>query len=179
MLVLLAACSCSDSPAAPGTTRGAVRVLMLSATSGFRHDSIETARQVMAALAPSNGFQVTFTEDISSLTARLVDHDVLFFALTSGELPFDAAQRAVIVDFVAGGKGFVGVHSAADTLYDWPEYGQLVGAYFKEHPWTQPGTVVVEDRTHPATRGLGERFTLLEEFYTFRDNPRGRVQVLL
>jgi type 1 glutamine amidotransferase len=54
-----------------------------------------------------------------------------------------------------------------------------VGAYFKEHPWTEPATVVVEDGSHPATAGLGDRFSLLEEFYTFRDNPRPRVHVLL
>ena len=54
-----------------------------------------------------------------------------------------------------------------------------MGAYFKEHPWTQPATVLVEDATHPSTIGLGDRFTLTEEFYTFRDNPRPRVHVLL
>src|SRR5438128_2243468 len=69
--------------------------------------------------------------------------------------------------------------SSSDTLYEWPDYGRLVGAYFKEHPWTQSAGVIVENTTHPATNGLGERFSLLEEYYTFRDNPRGRVQVLL
>jgi type 1 glutamine amidotransferase len=77
------------------------------------------------------------------------------------------------------GGGFIGVHSAADTLYDWPDYERLVGAYFQEHPWTQEGRVVVEDQSHPAAAGLGDRFSILEEFYTFRDNPRTRVQVLL
>ncbi len=80
---------------------------------------------------------------------------------------------------MSGGKGYLGVHSASDTLYEWPDYGRLVGAYFKEHPWTRQGTVVVEDPSHPATAGLGERFGLMEEFYTFRENPRPPVQVLL
>ena len=80
---------------------------------------------------------------------------------------------------MSGGKGFLGVHSASDTLYEWPDYGRLVGAYFKEHPWTRQATVVVEDTSHPATAGLGDRFALMEEFYTFRENPRPRVQVLL
>jgi type 1 glutamine amidotransferase len=71
------------------------------------------------------------------------------------------------------------VHSAADTLYEWPEYGRIVGAYFKEHPWTQQGTVVVENAAHPASGGTAEPFSLMEEFYTFRENPRPRVQVLL
>ena len=59
------------------------------------------------------------------------------------------------------------------------QYGTIVGAYFKEHPWTGPAAVVVEDGSHPATAGLGERFTVSEEFYTFRENPRPTVQVLL
>ena len=101
------------------------------------------------------------------------------FALTTGELAFDETQKRAIVDFVNGGGGFIGFHSATDTLYDWPDYGRIVGAYFKEHPWVQPATVAVEDRGHPTTSGLGAAFSLTEEFYTFRINPRGAVHVLL
>jgi type 1 glutamine amidotransferase len=154
---------------------------MLTATAGFRHDSIATARQVMIELAASTGeFTVTATEDVSAIDATsLAAHDVLFFALTSGELPFTAGQKTAILNFVSGGGGFLGVHSATDTLYQWPEYGALVGAYFREHPWTQAGTVVAEDPSHPAAAGLGASFSIVEEFYTFQDNPRPRVQVLL
>ena len=154
---------------------------MLTATAGFRHDSIATARQVVTSLGSSSGgFTVTATEDIASISAAsLANYDVLFFALTSGELAFTAEQRAAILSFVASGKGFLGAHSATDTLYEWPEYGALIGAYFQEHPWTRVASVVVEDRTHAATAGLGERFSIEEEFYTFRENPRSRVQVLL
>ena len=70
------------------------------------------------------------------------------------------------------------MHSATDTLYEFPDYGRLVGAYFKEHPWTQQGRVIVEDASHPAA-GVRDAFTLEEEFYTFRENPRPRVQVLM
>jgi type 1 glutamine amidotransferase len=185
-IALIAGCS-GASPAGPAPAPGAstpsapVRVLMLTATAGFRHDSIPVARQVMAALAASSGnFTVTATEDLSSLSASsLAAYDVLFFALTSGELQLDDARKAAIISFVEGGKGFLGVHSASDTLYTWPEYGRLTGAYFREHPWTQLATVIVESGSHPATEGLGERFVMREEFYTFRDNPRPRVQVLL
>jgi type 1 glutamine amidotransferase len=184
--LLLAACSSQQQPAPgptaqPPTQQTAIRVLMLTATAGFRHDSISVARDVMAGLAAQGaGFTVTATEDLSSLTpSALAAYDVLFFALTSGELALTAEQKAAIVGFVSGGKGYLGVHSASDTLYDWPDYGRLVGAYFKEHPWTRQATVVVEDASHPATAGLGERFGLMEEYYTFRENPRPRVQVLL
>ena len=186
-VLLLAACSSQQPSTGPGpstpppTQQTPIRVLMLTATAGFRHDSIPVARDVMAGLAAAGGgFTVTATEDLSSLTSSsLSNYDVVFFALTSGELAFTAEQKAAIVAFVSGGKGYLGVHSASDTLYEWPDYGRLVGAYFKEHPWTRQGTVVVEDPSHPATAGLGERFGLMEEFYTFRENPRPPVQVLL
>ncbi len=186
-VVLAGACSRADSPASPSAAvqpsapAVTARVLMVTATAGFRHDSIPTARQVMAALAASSReFSVTASEDLAALGAdNLRNYDVVMFALTSGELPLGAAQRSALLDFVSSGHGFIGVHSATDTLYEWPEYGRLVGAYFRDHPWTQQGTVVVEDASHPANAGIGDRFSLLEEFYTFQDNPRGRVQVLL
>lgn len=185
LAAFLGACS-SSPPAAPGpppagTPDVRIRVLMLTATAGFRHDSIPVARETMAAMgALSTEFIVTPTEDVGALTAaNLANYDVLFFALTTGELPLAEDQKSAILAFVQGGKGFMGAHSATDTLYEWPEYESLVGARFKEHPWTQSATVVVENPSHPATAGLGGSFTLTEEFYTFRDNPRPRVQVLL
>jgi type 1 glutamine amidotransferase len=156
-----------------------IRVLMLTATAGFRHDAIDTARTIVASLAPANGFTIVTTEALNVFNpAGLADFDVIMFALTSGELPFSVDQRTALIDAVNGGKGFIGIHSATDTLYEFPDYGRLVGAYFKEHPWTQVARVIVEDASHPAA-GVRDAFSLEEEFYTFRDNPRGRVQVLL
>jgi type 1 glutamine amidotransferase len=176
----------TPSVTTPGTTTpptGAtpVRVLMLTATAGFRHDSIPAARQALTALASSTGeLTVTATENIPDITAdRLASYDVVMFALTTGELPFDGVQKAALIDFVNRGGGFIGIHSATDTLYDWPDYGRLVGAYFKEHPWTQEASVIVEDRFDPSTATLGASFRLMEEFYAFRDNPRPTVHVLL
>jgi type 1 glutamine amidotransferase len=185
---LLVCLGCSSQPAAtpnPNTPSGSnprpVRVLMLTATAGFRHDSIGTARQVLSGLSTSTGaFTLVATDDVSAVNASsLSTIDVLFFAMTSGELPFTVEQKEAILAFVSRGGGFIGTHSATDTSYGWPEYGALVGAYFRDHPWTQQGTVIVEDRTHPTTSMLGDRFSIQEEFYTFRENPRPRVQVLL
>jgi type 1 glutamine amidotransferase len=187
-VLVLACTACSGGsnpsptgPSGPPGSAAPVRVLMLTATAGFRHDSISTARQVMTTLGATTGeFTVTATDEVTGVSsASLANHDVLFFALTSGELAFTVAQKTAILDFVSRGGGVLGAHSATDTLYDWPEYGALIGAYFKEHPWTRQASVVVEDLSHPATAGLGDRFAIEEEFYTFRDNPRPRVQVLL
>ena len=154
---------------------------MVTATAGFRHDSIGAARQAMNELGAAAGaFTVTMTEDLSRINgATLAQHEVIMFALTSGELELTSEQRAALLAFVQGGGGFIGIHSATDTLYGWPEYGRLVGAYFKEHPWTQTASVIVEDRSHPSSADLSDRFSIREEFYTFADNPRPRVQVLL
>lgn len=188
LVVTGAACSGSAAPTptpSPGPgplpVGSPARVLMLTTTAGFRHDSIDAARDAMTTLASATrAFTVTTTEDLSTLsTTGLASYDVLFFALTSGELALSDAQKAAVLGFVNSGNGFLGVHSATDTLYAWPEYGALVGAYFREHPWTQRATVLVENTAHPATEGLGTQFTLTEEFYTFQENPRPRVQVLL
>ncbi|PYR13462.1 MAG: hypothetical protein DMF99_01275 [Acidobacteria bacterium] len=187
--VLILVAACGGTPPAPSAAPSApppsapqpVRVLMLTATAAFRHDSIPTSKQVMAALASRGGaFTVAVTEDLGDITpARLAETDVLMFALTSGELALDQNQKSAIVAWITNGGGFIGVHSATDTLYDWSDYGRIVGAYFKEHPWTEPATVIVEDRSHPTTSGLGASLRLLEEFYTFRENPRPSVHVLL
>jgi type 1 glutamine amidotransferase len=186
---LAAACGGDAAPAGPtpvpapgaATPVTAARVLMVTATAGFRHDSIATAQSVLASLGGSTGeFRVAATEDLSLLTASgLAGYEVVFFALTSGELPLTTDQKAAVLNFVANGGGFLGAHSATDTLYDWPEYGEMLGAYFREHPWTQQAAVVAEDGSHPAMTGVDTRFTINEEFYTFRENPRPRVQVLM
>jgi uncharacterized protein len=152
---------------------------MLTATAGFRHDSIATAREVMSTIALANGFAVSATEDLSRISAAgLSETDVVMFALTSGELALSESQRAALIAAINGGKGFIGIHSATDTLREWPEYGRLVGSYVIDHPWTQQARVLVEAPSHPAA-GIVDAFSLEEEFYVFGDNPRPRVQVLL
>ena len=175
--------SCARSPVAPTPVAAPsgppIRILMLTATAGFRHDSIGTAREVLPILGSSNGFTIAATEDLNAFsTSNLANFDVVMFANTSGELPFTADQRISLLDFVRAGKGFVGTHSATDTLREWTEYGRLVGAYVVDHPWTQQARVIVEDTSHPATSAR-DTFSVEEEFYVFGDNPRGRVQVLM
>jgi type 1 glutamine amidotransferase len=162
----------------------ALRLLLVTATSGFHHDSVATARSVVPAIGVSSGAFVTTivaeVADLGQINAQtLSHHDVVMFANTSGNLPLSDAQKAALDQFVTSGGGFIGTHSATDTLYDWPQYGEMIDAYFSEHPWTREATVKVEDRSHPATEGLGESFDIREEFYVFRDNPRPRVHVLL
>jgi uncharacterized protein len=174
----------ASPPGAPAPSAAPARLLVVTATAGFQHDSIPIARDVLTRLGrESEAYDVTDIPDVESLTRltaeTLAVHDAVFFANTSGELPFDAGQKQALLDFVAGGRGFLGTHSASDTFYTWPEYGQLVGAYFSEHPWTQQAVIAVEDERHPLCAGLGAAFALEDEIYVFRSNPRPRVRVLL
>lgn len=174
----------SSLPALRAQEAPVLRVLMVTATAGFHHDSIATAQPVMRRLGDETGlFRIALLPDVSDLdqlnAATLAGQDVVFFANTSGELPFDGEQKQALLDFVAAGGGFVATHSATDTFYNWPDYERLVGARFKEHPWTQRASVVVEDQTHPSTTGLGDSFALLDEFYLFRTSPRDQAHILL
>jgi cytochrome c len=192
VLALVMACGSESpptTPSPPGTPQtpnppaSPIRVLVLTATAGFRHeDAIRAMGPALTQMTLSNlgEFVFTQTENLADLNPdRIINYNVIFFACTSGELAFTDAQKAGIVNFVEQGGGFMGAHSATDTLYDWADYGRIVGAYFKEHPWTQDATVTVEDPSHAATRAVPPSFRLFEEYYTFRDNPRPRVHVLL
>lgn len=152
------------------------RVLYLTHSAGFRHDSIPVSVQALRAGAR---VEIVATEDVGMLNAATLRgfDAVLFF--TSGELPVTEQQKRDLLDFVRAGKGFGGVHSATDTFYTWPEYGELIGARFNGHPWVQPVRFDIEDPEHPAMKGLGTGFTKLEEVYQFREFSRERVRVLM
>jgi type 1 glutamine amidotransferase len=156
------------------------RVLYFTFSAGFRHDSIPLSEQLLGEAAARTGaLEVIASQDPGLLTAEgLRDFDALFF-FTSGELPLDDSQKSALLDFVRSGKGFGGVHSATDTFYTWPEYGDLIGARFDGHPWAQEINVHVEDPDHPAMRGLAPSFRITDEIYQFREISRERVRVLM
>ena len=87
-------------------------------------------------------------------------------------------QQAAFENYIQDGGGYVGIHSAADTEYDWPFYGNLVGAYFKTHPAIQEATIKVADKNHPSTKHLPDRWSRTDEWYDYQTNPRGDVHVL-
>ena len=98
------------------------------------------------------------------------------FLSTTGDV-LNGNQQAAFERFIRSGWGFVGIHSAADTEYDWPFYGGLIGAYFAGHPDIQPATIRVEV-PHPSTSGLPATWNRRDEWYNFQKNPRGTVNVL-
>ena len=156
------------------------RVLVFSKTAAYRHDAIPKAIAAVEALGAANGFSVDATEDSALFTSEnLARYQAVIFMMTSGDV-LNSAQEAIFEGYIRAGGGYVGFHSASDTEYDWAWYGQLVGAYFKNHPPTyREATMRIEDRTHPSTVDLGATWTRRDEWYNFRSNPRGQVHVLI
>ncbi len=158
---------------------GVLNVLVFTKTAGYRHDSIPDAIEALRSLADEQGWTMTATEDGNEFSRQFLDgFDVVVFANTSEDV-LTAPQQDALQSFVQAGGGFVGIHAASDTEYDWPWYGELVGAYFRAHPRTQNATIRVEDAAHPATRHLPNEWSRIDEWYGFRVNPRPGVRVLL
>ena len=117
------------------------KVLVFSKTSGYRHESIEAGKPALIALGKQNGFDVDTTENASFFNEEnLKRYQAVIFLSTTMDV-LDVVQQADFKRFIEAGGGFVGIHAAADTEYEWPWYGKLVGAYFKSHPKTQQATV--------------------------------------
>ncbi|MBJ6360618.1 ThuA domain-containing protein [Paenibacillus sp. GCM10012307] len=160
------------------------RILAVTKTTGFRHASIDQGAKIaLPEMGRKYNFTVDFTENVADLNAaNLSKYDVVFFVNTTGnfsEWGMTNQQKQDLMNFIKSGKGFVGAHAATDTGYDWPEYGELTGAYFDNHPWTQTVTFNVEDTNHPATSHLNGSWTALEEVYYFKENPRDKGKHIL
>ncbi|MFJ9041829.1 ThuA domain-containing protein [Streptomyces sp. NPDC102406] len=168
----------SPVPRARAAADPAYRVLVFSKTAGFRHDSIPAATQALRDLGAANSFTVTATEDAGAFTpANLAGFKAVVFLSTTGDV-LDPSQQTALQGYVDGGGGFLGIHAAADTEYDWPYYQQLVGAWFKSHPAIQQATVRTEDRAHAATSHLGRTWSRTDEWYNYRTDPRSTAHVL-
>ncbi|MFI0235534.1 ThuA domain-containing protein [Streptomyces sp. NPDC016845] len=158
--------------------KGAKRVLVFSKTGGFRHDAIPEGIAALKELGASSDITVDATESAAQFTTNnLARYDAVVFMSTTGDVLNDAQQKA-FEEFIAKGGGYMGVHAAADTEYDWSYYGGLVGAYFDSHPAIQKATVRVEDTANPATARLGQAWERTDELYNYRTNPRDKVHVL-
>ena len=154
-------------------------VLVFTKTAGFRHDSIPAGIASIGSLGQEHGFSVVNTEDAGVFTDdNLAKYRVIIFLSTTGDI-LDVDQQAAFERFVRRGGGFVGIHSATDTEYDWPWYGNLVGTYFSSHPSIQTATIKVVDSSHPSTQSLPQDWQRTDEWYNFRDDPSARVKVLL
>ena len=162
--------------ASPGAT---FTVLVFTKTAGFRHESIPAGIAALQALGVQHHFRVEVSEDAAVFTPEtLARYRVVIFLSTTGDI-LDLNQQAAFEQFIRQGGGFAGIHSATDTEYDWPWYGQLVGAYFADHPAIQTATVNVVDAAHASTKSLPSAWACHDEWYNFRAALSPQVRILL
>ncbi|GEO06372.1 hypothetical protein AAE02nite_40360 [Adhaeribacter aerolatus] len=157
------------------------RILVFSKTAGFRHGSIEAGQKAFQQLGKQNGFTVDLTENSDQFDeANLKRYQAVVFLNTTGDV-LNAQQQNAFERYIQAGGGYLGIHAAADTEYEWPWYNKLAGAWFDNHPNpdnVQKGTFVVIDKSHPATSFLPERWERTDEFYSYK-NISPAIKVLL
>lgn len=143
-----------------------MRVLVFSKTLGYRHTSIREGKLALIALGQQSGFAVDTTENAEDIVSeRLAEVHAVVFLSTTGNV-LNSTQERALQQFVEGGGGFMGIHAAADTEYDWPWYGQMLGGYFKSHPKTQQARLV---RVKPFGRALlPNPWLRTDEWYNYR-----------
>jgi len=165
-------------------------VLVVGESRGYEHDSISAAMNAIYEMGKHTGLWDTMIrtdtelitkKDLGRNSKNLNYFDVLVFASTTGELEMDASQKQDMMSFIKDdGKGFVGIHAALDTNYNWPEYGEMIGGWFDQHPWmTFNAPIINEDPDFPAVRHFPKAFLKYDEIYQPKEWSRDKVNVLL
>ena len=151
------------------------KLLFLTHAGLYKHTSLGPAERAVASWGPEAGYELTELQgnlqeqeelDLSIITAEYLSQFDGVMMMTNGNLPLDEAQKRALVDFVRQGGAFIGIHCAALTLYDYPEFGEMLGGYFRRAVQQNHVFVLnVEDQEHPATRMLGGSWTVVDEMY--------------
>jgi type 1 glutamine amidotransferase len=177
-------------PRVPPPAHALKRILILGAAQGWQHDSIPDAMATIWNMGHESGLWEAYIRTDYGLITKgnagtnaknLNAFDALVFVNTTGKMALDDSQKQDLLSFVHDdGKGFVGVHAALDANYDWPEYGEMIGGWFDEHPWmTFDAPILLEDPTFPAVRHFPHAFTKRDEIYQAKSWSRDKVNVLL
>jgi hypothetical protein len=184
---MLSSCSSDGPRAAPPDSPTSIeqpsRVLVVTHTEGFRHSSIPIAEATLAEVGRRSGiFSVSFcrtADDVATMLSPsgLAGFDAIVFANTTGSLPI--RDLRAVLDWIADGHGFAGMHSASDTYHDAPAYIDMLGNEFLTHGSETTVDAVVENPSHPASSPLGQRFRVFDEIYMFTMSNRGAVTILL
>jgi type 1 glutamine amidotransferase len=159
--------------------RPSERILYFTYSAGYRHEVIPLSKSILTQLGRNSGVEVTATEDTSEFSTENLERYRAVMFYTTGELPMSAAEKTALLDFVRSGGGFLGVHSATDTFYAWPEYLDLIGGYFNGHPWHQAVTIEVVDPGDPLVAFLGNSLPIEDEIYQISDFDHRGSHVLL
>ncbi len=188
-LLVLSIALCNLCAAQSSATPPKKHLLVIGEEKGYRHEAVSHAMATLERLGTETGlWDTTLRTDTEVLTKKKLEYNaknlndfdaVLFF--TGGDLEMDAQQKADFISFIHDdGKGFIGVHSAAITFVDWPEYGDMIGGYYDEHPWlTFDAPIIVEDPSFPGMQQFPHSFVLRDEIYQMTNYSRDKVRVLM
>lgn len=166
-------------------------ILVIGQTKGFEHDSVSDGMAAIYNMGHESGLweamlrtdtELITKKDLGGRNTKNLDYfDALVFVSTTGELDLDDGQKKDMMSFIKDdGKGFVGVHAALDTNYKWPEYGEMIGGWFDQHPWmTFNAPIINEAPDFPAVRHLPPAFMKYDEIYQPKEWSREKVNVLL
>jgi len=186
LAVVAIVCSVSAAQSAAPSKK---HILVIGEEKGYRHESVSHAMATIERLGTESGlWDTTLRTDTEALTKKKLEYNaknldnfdaVIFF--TGGDLEMDAQQKSDFLSFVHDdGKGFIGIHSAAITFVEWPEYGEMIGGYYDEHPWgTFDAPIQVEDPNFPGMKKWPASFVLRDEIYQVRNYSRDKVRVLM
>ena len=165
------------------------KLLVIGEEKGYRHEAVSHAMATIERLGKETGlWDTVIRTDTEALTRKKLEYNarnlndfdaVLFY--TGGTLEMDDQQKADFLSFIRDeGKGFIGVHSATITFTKWPEYGEMIGGYFDEHPWNVfAAPIVVEDAAFPGVGQWPKAFTLSDEIYQMKNFSRENTHVLM
>ena len=164
-----------------GFSQDSKNVLIFTKTAGYRHQSIEKGVELIQNLGKTHTFNTQHSEDASLFTKRgLATYDLVIFLSTTGDI-LNEEQQLAFKHFIQNGGSFMGIHAAADTEYDWPWYGKLVGAYFESHPNNpnvRTAMLQLKDKHHPSCKHLNANWQRDDEWYNYKNiNPN--IKVLL
>jgi uncharacterized protein len=144
------------------------KALLFTKTAGWHHDSINAGVDAIQALGKLHDFEVFWTADANRVMndRELAKYKVVIFLCTTGDALNDE-QQAAFERYIKAGGGFVGIHSASDTEYDWPWFRKMVGYMFHIHPAVQTATLKVLEPNFPGMDRFAKRFLFTEEWYEF------------
>ncbi|MEO7959945.1 MAG: ThuA domain-containing protein, partial [Ginsengibacter sp.] len=143
-------------------------VLVFCKTAGYHHSSIAVGIVAIQKLGAENNFNVDTSSDANNINSEnLKQYKAVIFLSTTGDILNDEQQEA-FKKYIEAGGGFMGIHAATDCEYDWPWYGNLVGAYFGGHPAQQMATLNIVDSKDPSTKHLPNPWQRKDEWYSFK-----------
>jgi type 1 glutamine amidotransferase len=157
-----------------------LKILVFTKTEGYRHENIKTGIEVLKNVAIKQRWMMTATEDANYFNKIFLSKiDVVVFFNTTGDI-LNSSEEIALESYIKNGGGFLGIHAAADTEYDWLFYQELIAAHFASHPPTQKARLIVHKETnHPAIRHLGNEWLLRDEWYSFRAPLKSHATLLM